>query len=381
MADRLGVIVVVGAGLAGLRTVERLRHRGYEGRIVLLGAEPHLPYDRPPLSKQVLRGEREDAWLRKDNDYSGLDVEVRLDEAALGLDVAAGTVHTSNGELRYDVLVIATGAIPKRIPGIKGLTLRTLDDARRLRSALRPGARLAVIGAGLVGCEVAASARAMDIEVSLVDVLAGPLIRVLGAQVAHVVADLHTQHGVALHMNAMVAQSSGAQLTLGDGTVVAADVVLEAIGAVPDTAWLADSQLTLQDGVVCDEQGYAGPNVFAVGDVARWGGHRSEHWTNAGQQADFVSARILGQELPAEDVPYWWSDQYDLKLQGLGLPGAEDDVHLLQWGPKARTVALYSDNGALTGVVGFSAAAAIMKLRADIAAGTDVTEIIDRLTA
>jgi 3-phenylpropionate/trans-cinnamate dioxygenase ferredoxin reductase subunit len=381
MENRVGVVVVVGAGLAGLRTVERLRHRGYEGRLVLLGAEPHLPYDRPPLSKQVLRGEREHAWLRKDNDYGGLDVEVRLDDAALGLDVAAATVHTSKGELSYDVLVIATGAIPKRIPGIDGLTLRTLDDARRLRQALQPGVRLAVIGAGLVGCEVAASARAMDIEVSLVDVLGGPLIRVLGAQVAHVVADLHTRHGVVLHMNAAVAQSSGAQLILGDGTVVGADVVLEAIGAVPDTAWLAGSELTLQDGVVCDEHGYAAANVFAVGDVARWGGHRSEHWTNAGQQADFVSAHILGQELPAQDVPYWWSDQYDLKLQGLGLPGADDDVHVLQWGPNSRTVALYSDNGALTGAVGFSAAAAVMKLRADIAAGTDVTEILARLSS
>ena len=379
MPDSTNVVTVVGGGLGGLRVVERLRHRGYEGQIVLLGAEPHPPYDRPPLSKQVLRGEREHSWLRRDNDFNALDVDVRVGNAALGLDVQARVVHTAQGEQPYDVLVIATGATPRRIPGISGLVLRTLDDARQLRDALKPGSRLAIIGAGLIGCEVAASARTMDVEVSLVDVLGGPMIRVLGPQVAHMIAELHEQHGVALHMNAAVVGSSDSQLTLGDGTVVGADVVLEAIGAVPDTAWLSNSSLALADGVLCDDQGLAAPGVFAIGDVARWGGHRSEHWTNAGQQADFVAAHILGQALPSRDVPYWWSDQYDIKLQGFGTPGADDAVQLLHWGPKSRTVALYSNNGALTGVVGFSAAAAIMKLRGDIAAGTDVNEILNRL--
>ena len=161
--------------------------------------------------------------------------------------------------------------------------------------------------------------------------------------------------------------------------MLAADVVLEAIGAVPETGWLEGSQLRLDDGVVCDADGRAAEDVYAVGDVARWDGRRSEHWTNAGWQADRVAAAILGQEPPLAEPAYWWSDQYDIKLQGLGAPGPDDDVHLITWGPKARTVALYARDGRLTGVVGFSAASAVMRLRADIAAGTEISEVLARL--
>jgi 3-phenylpropionate/trans-cinnamate dioxygenase ferredoxin reductase subunit len=386
-------VTVVGAGLAGLRTVERLRHRGYRGRIVLLGAEPHPPYDRPPLSKQVLRGERDESWLRPAGDYDGLDVEVRLGERVLGLDAEQRVLRTRDAELPYDVLVIATGASPRRIPGINGRVLRTLDDAAGLRGELGPRTRLAVIGAGLIGCEVAASARSMGVEVDLVDVLAGPLIRVVGAQVCDLVADLHRSHGVRLHLGGAVtrvgtdttgvgtaAAGGGAgELALADGTVLAADVVLVAVGAVPETGWLEGSQRRLADGVVCDADGHAADDVYAVGDVARWDGRRSEHWTNAGWQADRVAAAIVGQEPPLTEPAYWWSDQYDLKLQGLGAPGPDDDVHLITWGPKARTVALYARDGHLTGVVGFSAAAAVMRLRADVATGTAIGEVLARL--
>ena len=380
-------VTVIGAGLAGLRTVERLRHRGYRGGIVLLGAEPHLPYDRPPLSKQVLRGERGDPWLRSADHYADLEVDVRLGEQALELDAEQRLLRTRDAELPYDVLVIATGASPRRIPGINGRVLRTLDDATDLRGALRPGTCLAIIGAGLIGCEVAASARAIGADVDLIDVLPGPLIRVVGAQVCDLVADVHRAHGVRLHMStaatritiADAADAGGFELALADGTVLAADVVLEAIGAVPETGWLTGSRLRLDDGVVCDADGRAAEDVYAVGDVARWDGRRSEHWTNAGWQADRVAAAILGQEPPLAEPAYWWSDQYDIKLQGLGAPGPDDDVHLITWGPKARTVALYTRDDRLTGVVGFSAASAVMRLRADIAVGTEISEVLARL--
>ena len=372
-------VTVIGAGLAGLRTVERLRQRGYEGRVVLLGAERHLPYDRPPLSKQVLRGENDEPWLRPEGDYAGLDADVMLAQPVLELDTGRRVIRCADAWLPYDVLVIATGASPRRVPGVAGRVLRTLDDARELRGTLRPGTRLAVVGAGLIGCEVAASARSMGAAVDLIDVLPGPLVRVVGSRVCDIVADLHREHGVRLHLGAAVARGDDGELALADGTVLEADVVLEAIGAVPETGWLEGSQVRLDDGVVCDAAGRAADGVYAAGDVARWDGRRSEHWTSAGEQADRVAAAILGQEPPPAGPPYWWSDQYDLKLQGLGAPGPDDDAHLIKWGPKARTVALYARDGRLTGVVGFSAAAAVMRLRADIAAGAPVSDVLNRL--
>ena len=341
----------------------------------------------------MLRGERDDPWLRAADDYAGLDVELRLGERVLGLDAEQRALRTQDAALPYDVLVIATGASPRRVPGINGRVLRTLDDSVGLRGALRPGARLAIIGAGLIGCEVAASARSLGVEVDLIDVLPGPLIRVVGAHVCDRVADLHRAHGVRLHMSTAAtrvgtaatgaetaaAGADAAELALADGTVLAADVVLEAIGAVPETGWLEGSQLRLADGVVCDADGRAAEDVYAVGDVARWDGRRSEHWTNAGWQADRVAAAILGQEPPPAELAYWWSDQYDIKLQGIGAPGPDDDVHLITWGAKARTVALYARDGHLTGVVGFSAAAAVMRLRADIAAGGAIDDALARL--
>jgi 3-phenylpropionate/trans-cinnamate dioxygenase ferredoxin reductase subunit len=347
---------------------------------VLLGAEQHPPYDRPPLSKQVLRGEGSDPWLRPAGDYAGLDVDLRLDCPVLELNTGRRAIRSPGGWLPYDALVIATGASPRRIPGMGGRVVRTLDDARDLRAMLGHGTRLAIVGAGLIGCEVAASARSMGVEVDLIDVLPVPLVRVTGSQVGELVADLHRAHGVRLHLGTAATRTEAGHLRLADGTVLAADVVLEAIGAVPETGWLESSGLRLDDGVACDAGGRAADGVYAVGDVASWDGHRSEHWTNAGAQADQVAAAITGQEPPPPAVPYWWSDQYDVKLQGLGAPAPGDDVHVIAWGPKARTVALYARDGRLTGAVGFSAAAAVMRLRADITAGTAVGEVLDRLT-
>ncbi len=377
-----GRVLVVGAGLGGLRTIQALRRRGHTGEIVLAGAEPHRPYDRPPLSKQVLHhDEPQDPWLGTEDELAALDVDLRLDSPVTALSVDGRTAQTPRGEIGYDTVVVATGAVPRRVAGVGGRVLRTLDDARTLRADLRPGSHLVVIGAGLVGCEVAASARLMGVEVTLVDVLAAPAVRVLGPTVGGMLADLHAAHGVRMHLGTHVAPAPGGVLRLADGAELRADVVLESIGAVPDTDWLVGSGVPLGNGVLCDADGAAAPGVYAVGDVACWDGHRDEHWTTVGQQADHVATVLLGQDRPVREVPYWWSDQHGVKLQGLGHPGPDDEVRVVTAGPRARQVAVYSRDGRLTGLVGFSAAGVIMRLRDDVAAGTDVDDVLARLAA
>jgi 3-phenylpropionate/trans-cinnamate dioxygenase ferredoxin reductase subunit len=195
-----------------------------------------------------------------------------------------------------------------------------------------------------------------------------------------VLAGIHAEHGIELHLGVGVVKSHAGLVSLSDGKELEADIVLEAVGAQPAVEWLMGSGLGLDDGIVCDADGRAAPGVYAVGDVANWAGRRHEHWTNVGHQADHVAAAILDQPSPPPEVPYWWSDQYDLRLQGLGHPGPDDDVKILKWSPRSRTVAVYSLYGRLTGLVGFSAAGAIMRLRPDVAAGSDVDDVIARLT-
>jgi 3-phenylpropionate/trans-cinnamate dioxygenase ferredoxin reductase subunit len=370
-------VVVVGAGLAGLRVVEALRSQGADASVVLVGEELHEPYDRPPLSKHVLRGEREPMYLREE--YASLGVDLRLGVTATGL--TGHVLQTSAGDEEFDQLVIATGAVPRRLPGAPGHVLRTLDDSRALSPYLEPGRSLGVVGAGLIGCEVAASARTKGAEVHLVDVLDGPLIRVLGPVVAQRVADLHASHGVHLHLGTGVATAAPDRLELTDGTVLQVDAVLEAMGVTPATSWLEGSGIALQDGVVCDGTGRAADGVWAVGDVARWAGVRREHWTSAGEQAETVAAAILGEPVDHDPLPYWWSDQYDVKLQGLGTVAADDDVEVVEVGPRSRPLAVYSRDGLLTGVVGFSAGAAVMKLRAQISEHAPVAGVLASLTA
>ena len=373
-------IVIVGAGLAGLQVAERLRARGYQGRLTLLGAEDRAPYDRPPLSKGVLRGEVTSTELRSPEELGALEAELCFGEPAEALDLESRVVHTRQGGHPFDTLVIATGAVARRLPGIDGHVLRTLADAATLRDALANATSAAVVGAGLIGCEVAASARALGLEVDLYDVLAGPMIRVVGATASRAVADLHRSHGVRVHTSVTVTRDEQRNL-LANGAAVEADLVLEAVGGVPDVAWLAGSGLLLTHGVVCDEDGRAADGVYAIGDVASWAGHRSEHWTAATHQADHVAARITGQEPPEAQPAYWWSDQHDLRIQGIGSPAPDDTTHLITWGPKERPVALYSRVGRLTGAVGFGAPAAVMRLGPDITAGAPVADVLERLTA
>ncbi len=323
-------IVVVGAGLAGARTCEHLRRGGFLGRLTLIGAEPHAPYDRPPLSKEVLREERDTTELPVD--LGGLGVEVLLGTEATALDVAERVVHTrSGGRLGFDAVAVATGARPIILPGPgRQFTVRTIEDAHRLRERLRSGARVAIVGAGWIGAEVATTALARGCVVTCVEGAATPVARALGGQVG---ARLIPWWGdVELRTNTPVDRIEDGAVVLGDGTELPADVIVTGIGARPDVAWLAGSGLELDRGVVTDEWLRAAPGVVAVGDIAAWWSRRyqtrmrTEHWDDAAVGPATAAATLLAgmapeppPEAPIHDpVPYFWSDQFGHKLQYVG---------------------------------------------------------------
>ena len=375
----MGTTVVVGAGIAGVRTVQGLIRRGHSDPIVVIGAELHAPYDRPPLSKEVLHGDVPLPALLPTDQEVGANVEWHPGVTALSLDTRLQQLVTSEGLVAYDILVIATGAHARRVSGLPGTVLRTWDDELNLRGRLRQTTSITIIGAGLIGCEVAASARKVGAQVHLVDTLSAPMIRVVGPSLAEVVSDLHRAQGVTLHLSTGVQEVVGGKARLLDGAICPAEVLLHAVGAAPNTAWLADSGLDVVDGVRCDQLGRAqAPNVYAVGDVAAWRGTRNEHWSSAIDQAGVVAAAITGQEISELPLPYWWSDQYDVKFQGVGTINGADEVRIGVWGPARRTVALYGIGGRICGVVGLSAAKAVMGLRGEIAAGTQLDEVAAR---
>ena len=392
-------VVIIGAGLGAVRVAQQLRQRGHRGPITVLGAEPHLPYDRPPLSKQVLRGEA-DTTTYPDTDR--LDVRWVLGTRAVSLDAARSKVLSEDGRAYgYDALVLAPGGRARTLPGLdvgSGVhVLRTIDDALALRAAIRASKRLIVIGAGFIGCEIAASARQIGSDVDLIEVLPAPLIRVLGPAAASRVTDLHAAHGVRLHVGATVAAGvlRGSEgdvrgVQLGDGTVLDGGDVVVGIGISPNVDWLTASGVELQDGIVCDCSGRTSvPNIFALGDAAQWwhelaAEHRRvEHWTTTADQAAVVAATITQDETgaPAElrDAPYFWSDQYEIKIQGIGFIDPSDHVDELSI--RDRPVLLYSRNGIVRGVVGFSIPAAVMRTKPLIERGAPVSDAIDLLTA
>lgn len=358
-------VVVVGGSLAGLRSAQSLRREGHTGPLTIVSEEPHWPpYDRPPLSKQVLVGslDPERVRLRVPAD---LGADVRTSRRAVGLDLAERAVLLDDGErLTYGGLVVATGASPRHIPGTDGLTgvhvLRTIDDSLALRSDLEGAAKVVVVGAGFIGCEVASSCRSLGLEVTIVDLLPLPLAP-LGPRAGEVVRTLLEDHGVDLRLGTGVAGFDGhgsvTGVRLADGNTVDADVVVVGIGVVPNTGWLVGSGLELDDGVVCDSSCLAlegEGRVAAVGDVARWehprlGSSRIEHWTNAGEQAAHAAKALLhGPEAagPFEPVPYFWSDQFGKKLQFLGTCGDGDDFEIVEGSVEdGRWVAAYGRDG------------------------------------
>ena len=366
-------VLVVGAAASGLTVVETLRRKGYGGAITVLGDEPHSPYDRPPLSKQVLSGTWEPARaeLRTEEILAGLQAEFHLGDPAAALDVPTRTVRTESGrELRADAVVIATGVRARTLPGQELLAgahvLRTLDDSLVLRADLLAATRLVVVGEGVLGCEIAATARTLGLDVTLAGPLAAPMALQVGPLVSEALAALHTERGVRLRLGAGVAGLTGAGgrvtgVRLATGEVLPADVVVVAIGAVPATDWLADSGLELDNGVVCDARCRAAEGIYAVGDVARWHHEhlgrllRLENRTNATEQAMAVAATLLGEEQAYLPVPYFWTDQYDAKLQVHGFLPADAQVDVVEGDLTARRfVARYLHGGRVTGVLGWN---------------------------
>ncbi|CQD11073.1 ferredoxin reductase [Mycobacterium europaeum] len=385
-------IVIVGGGLAATRTAEQLRRSGYAGRVTIVSDEVHLPYDRPPLSKEVLRKEVDDVALKPRAWYDENDITLRLGAAATGLDTAAQTVTLADGSvIGYDELVIATGLVPRRIPTLPDLegirVLRTFDESLALREHASAAQRAVVIGAGFIGCEVAASLRSLGVDVVLVEPQPTPLAAVLGERIGELVARLHREEGVDVRLGVGVADVRGDgrvdTVVLSDGTELAADLVVIGIGSHPATGWLEGSGVDVDNGVLCDQAGRTSvPNVWALGDVASWRdatGHqaRVEHWSNVADQTRVVVPAMLGQDVSsaAVVVPYFWSDQYDVKIQCLGEPEATDTVHLVEDDGR-KFLAYYERDGVLVGVVGGGMPGKVMKVRGKIATGAPISDVL-----
>jgi len=382
-----GSVVIVGASLAGLNAAEALRRAGFEGQITLLGEEPHLPYDRPPLSKQVLAGdwEPERTALSDAEELAADSIDIRLGEKAAALDLVSRRLTLENGEtLDFDGLVIATGARCRTLTGTENLAgvhvLRSLDDCLALRADFEASPqRVVVVGAGFIGAEVAATARGRGLQVTMVEALANPLSRVLGDEMGSVCAEMHRDHGVDLRtgvgVDAVVGTDRVQSVVLSDGSSVDADVVVVGIGVIPNTEWLHGSGLTLDDGVVCDATCSAAPGVVAAGDVARWPNElfgemmRVEHWDNAAAQGTHAARRLLDESVePFAPVPWFWSDQYDRKIQLAGRVRPDDEIQVVTGSlQERRFAAIYGRAGRITGVLGFNRPRHVMRYRALIA--------------
>jgi 3-phenylpropionate/trans-cinnamate dioxygenase ferredoxin reductase component len=329
-----GRIVLVGGGLAAQRCAETLRTLGFDGPLTIVGAEPHAPYDRPPLSKSVLAGERDVATtaLRPAGWHAEHDVDLVLGDPAVALDPAGRWVRLGSGRaLRYERVLIATGAAPRALPAARsGHVLRTREDAERLRCALRGGARLVVLGAGLVGLEAASTARALGAQVTVVEAAPAPLGRALAPALGRWLAALHRAHGVDVRCGRRAVEITPREVVLDDGARLGCDALLVAIGVDPDTAWLEGSGLPAHGGVPIDGGGRTAiPGVWAAGDAARPHGHPpGQHWEAAVRQGSAAARSMLGLPVPAAPVSSWWSDQHGHRLQGLGDPALADAVRI-----------------------------------------------------
>ncbi len=379
-------VAVVGASLAGLRAAEELRRLGHDGRLVMIGAEPHLPYDRPPLSKELLAGDWEpDQTTLRRQGYEDLDLDWRLGRRAIALDAPGRSLELDDGDrVAFDGLVIATGSTPRALPDqpdFEGMfMLRTLDDALALRSELDHGPRVVVVGAGFIGAEVAATCRRRHLDVTVLEALPSPMVRGLGPVLGDALGGLHRDHGVDLRVNAGVAgfeaDGSGrvARVLLADGDHVDADVVVVGVGVGPTTGWLDGSGLTVDNGVLCDATCLAAPGIVAAGDVARWPNPvfdgelmRLEHWTNAAEQGVVAAKRLLATDdeaVPFAPVPFVWSDQYDVKIQVAGHVRGDDAMEIVDGSIEDRRfVAILGRGGRLVGAVAFSRPRLLMQYR------------------
>lgn len=393
--------VIVGSSIGGVRTAQALRLEGYTGDIVLVGEETELPYDKPPLSKAVLAGTAEESSIRllTRDEADAAGIRLLLGHRGTGVDIAGSMVELEgHGPVGFDNLVIATGASARPSPwgqraGIH--ILRTLEDARRLRADLLSGGHLAVIGAGFIGAEAAATARSLGLDVTVIDPLPVPMSRIFNPEIGQWFGDLHRSKGISTIFGTGVESLEGEQgsfvLRLTNGKRINASVVLVGIGAIPNDGWLASSGLLVDNGVVLDEfcRAVDAPNVYAVGDVARWR-HlthaediRIEHWTNAVEQASCVAHNITHPGAPRAYTPteYVWSDQHDWKIQVVGRVGGGSDYSVIGH-PEVhgRFAALYTGDGtSLRGAAIVNWPKALVACRRGMAAGITVQELRDKL--
>lgn len=388
-------VLIVGAAMGGLRTAESLRRAGYGGRIRIIGDELHAPYNRPPLSKDVLASAVTHEAVAFPTRAETADVEWMLGSRAASADLGAHTVTTDDGAVTaYSALVIATGLRPRRLdypPRPGRHAVRTLDDAMALRDELVAGARVVVVGSGFLGCELAATATKLGCSVTVVTPSAEPMIRPLGLMLARELRGRLESRGVRFVLGASVTGLDDG-VALADGSLVPADVVIEAIGSDCNSEWLGGSGLDLADGVLADNalralgaDGIAHDEVYVVGDIARFPNpmfddvaRRVEHWnipTDTGRRAGTVlAAALLGDVASAAAVPFapmpsFWSNQFDITLQAYGLPGLGDDVRVLEGELGAEVAVGYHRDGILVGVVGVGLKAALLPYRQQIAAG------------
>lgn len=383
-------LVVVGASLAGIRAVESARRAGHTGRITLVGAERHLPYDRPPLSKAFLDDTGEEPadprYRTEEHLRDELGVELRLGSPATSLDTGATLVGIGDGsEVSYDALVVATGGAARMLPGTEHLTgvhaLRTWDDALAVRSALDAGARTVVIGAGFIGSEVASSARKRGLSATIVETLPVPLVRSVGEDMGTACADLHREHGTDLRcgetVDGLESSADGAVtgVRLGSGEVVPADLVVVGIGVSPCTEWLSGSGVELHErdrGVVADATLRAADGVYAAGDVVHFPNHlfdgevmRLEHWTTAAEQGALAAKNALDPANATElgTVPYFWSDWYSSRIQFVGRPAADEIRVVSSELGDDRFLALYRRGDRLVGTITIDRPTQIMKYK------------------
>lgn len=359
-------IVVVGASMGGLRAAEQLRAAGFTGELVVVGEEPHMPYNRPPLSKEALAGTASFDSVAFRLRPSIADVTWRLGTPAVAASLTDRVVHLADDtELPYDGLVAATGLRPRRLnapgPSPERHVVRTLDDATRLHQRLRPHTRVVVIGAGFIGCEVAATARTLGADVTVVAPESAPMLRPLGPALGEALRRRHESRGVRFHLGATIASFTEDALHLSDGTEVPAEVVIEAVGCIPNTEWLAGNGLDLSDGLLCDSalRVEGRPDVVAVGDIARFPNprydhvpRRVEHWCIPTDTARRAARTLLGEAAaPFSPLPSFWSDQYDVRLQSFGAPALGPDIRLLEGDLDTEAVVGYHQEDRLVGVV------------------------------
>jgi NADPH-dependent 2,4-dienoyl-CoA reductase/sulfur reductase-like enzyme len=391
-------LVVVGASLAGLRAVESARRAGFSGVITLVGAEEHLPYDRPPLSKEFLTAAgpppaptlREETMLRDQ-----LRVSLQLGTAATALDTAEHTVWIGNDPLTYSGLVLATGAAPRTLPDSEHLagvhTLRSLDDARKIRAGLAAGARTVVVGAGFIGSEIASSARQLGSAVTVVEAMPTPLARPVGEQIGAVLTSLHERHGTTLRCGVSVEALEGSDrveaAVLTDGTKIDADLVVVGVGVTPAVEWLAPSGLELGNGIECDKTlQTSAPGVYAAGDLASWPNAlfdtrmRLEHWTAAAEQGAIAGRHAIdpASAVAYSTVPYFWSDWYGKRIQMVGIAAGAGEVAVVAGDLDGDSfLVLYRDGDRLLGALGLEQRSQIMKYRLLIGKGITWSDALD----